>query len=233
MMTVMMMMMSPRGCRPESCSPSCHVGWPCSQASRRTPEAEDNSSSSSAKQSLDSHEGGFCRYPSRLRSLRAHPAALLPARRNLCSAAAASPRSRPARTAPAGGPLWPRTGAAGAAEHPACSRRRPRASSSRRGTGSGSGGGRRRSLRRAGVLPGVPGPAAGRGPAGRAGPAALPARGEVSTAAASGREIQEEELRRFASRVAALLQGPELGAEAVDCLRRLHLTVAATKYPRK
>ncbi|NXS60232.1 AP5Z1 protein, partial [Brachypteracias leptosomus] len=47
------------------------------------------------------------------------------------------------------------------------------------------------------------------------------------------REIQEEELRRFASRVAALLQGPELGTEAVDCLQRLHLTVAATKYPRK
>ncbi|NXI59306.1 AP5Z1 protein, partial [Chloroceryle aenea] len=44
---------------------------------------------------------------------------------------------------------------------------------------------------------------------------------------------QEEELRRFASRVAALLQGPELGPEAVDCLQRLHLTVAATKYPRK
>ncbi|NWR68087.1 AP5Z1 protein, partial [Bucorvus abyssinicus] len=55
----------------------------------------------------------------------------------------------------------------------------------------------------------------------------------VSTAAASGREIQEEELRRFASRVVALLQGPELGPEAVDCLQRLHLTVAATKYPRK
>ncbi|KFQ21677.1 AP-5 complex subunit zeta-1, partial [Mesitornis unicolor] len=47
------------------------------------------------------------------------------------------------------------------------------------------------------------------------------------------REIQEEELRRFASRVAALLQGPEPGPEAVDCLQRLHLTVAATKYPRK
>ncbi|NXR11121.1 AP5Z1 protein, partial [Semnornis frantzii] len=48
-----------------------------------------------------------------------------------------------------------------------------------------------------------------------------------------GREIQEEELRRFASRVAALLQGPELGPEAVDCLQRLHLTIAATKYPRR
>ncbi|XP_029857518.1 AP-5 complex subunit zeta-1 isoform X1 [Aquila chrysaetos chrysaetos] len=47
------------------------------------------------------------------------------------------------------------------------------------------------------------------------------------------REIQEEELQRFASRVAAVLQGPELGPEAADCLQRLHLTVAATKYPRK
>ncbi|NWV47381.1 AP5Z1 protein, partial [Daphoenositta chrysoptera] len=47
------------------------------------------------------------------------------------------------------------------------------------------------------------------------------------------REIQEEELRRFAARVSALLQGPEPGPEAVDGLQRLHLTVAATKYPRK
>uniref|UniRef100_A0A8C9N475 Adaptor related protein complex 5 subunit zeta 1 n=1 Tax=Serinus canaria TaxID=9135 RepID=A0A8C9N475_SERCA len=46
-------------------------------------------------------------------------------------------------------------------------------------------------------------------------------------------EIQEEELRRFAARVSALLQGPEPGPEAVDGLQRLHLTVAATKYPRK
>ncbi|XP_021405104.2 AP-5 complex subunit zeta-1 [Lonchura striata] len=47
------------------------------------------------------------------------------------------------------------------------------------------------------------------------------------------REIQPEELRRFAARVSALLQGPEPGPEAVDGLQRLHLTVAATKYPRK
>ncbi|XP_041893503.1 AP-5 complex subunit zeta-1 [Corvus kubaryi] len=47
------------------------------------------------------------------------------------------------------------------------------------------------------------------------------------------REIQEEELRRFGARVFALLQGPEPGPEAVDGLQRLHLTVAATKYPRK
>ncbi|NXF16725.1 AP5Z1 protein, partial [Rhodinocichla rosea] len=48
-----------------------------------------------------------------------------------------------------------------------------------------------------------------------------------------GREIQEEELRRFTARVSALLQGPEAGPEAVDGLQRLHLSVAATKYPRK
>ncbi|NXB75872.1 AP5Z1 protein, partial [Donacobius atricapilla] len=48
-----------------------------------------------------------------------------------------------------------------------------------------------------------------------------------------GREIQEEELRRFAARVSALLQSPEAGPEAVDGLQRLHLTVAATKYPRQ
>ncbi|NXH48852.1 AP5Z1 protein, partial [Dicaeum eximium] len=47
------------------------------------------------------------------------------------------------------------------------------------------------------------------------------------------REIQEEELRRFAGRVSGLLQGPEAGPEAVDGLRRLHLAVAATKYPRR
>ncbi|XP_075292439.1 AP-5 complex subunit zeta-1 isoform X2 [Opisthocomus hoazin] len=47
------------------------------------------------------------------------------------------------------------------------------------------------------------------------------------------REAREEELRRFAARVAALLQGPEPGPEAADCLQRLHLAVAATKYPRK
>uniref|UniRef100_A0A8C4U4B7 Adaptor related protein complex 5 subunit zeta 1 n=1 Tax=Falco tinnunculus TaxID=100819 RepID=A0A8C4U4B7_FALTI len=47
------------------------------------------------------------------------------------------------------------------------------------------------------------------------------------------RELQEEELWRFASRLAALLQGPELGPEAADCLQRLHLALAATKYPRR
>ncbi|KAL2298919.1 hypothetical protein Nmel_014529 [Mimus melanotis] len=53
------------------------------------------------------------------------------------------------------------------------------------------------------------------------------------TAPTARREIQEDELRRFAARVSALLQGPEPGPEAVDGLQRLHLTVAATKYPRK
>ncbi|NWQ60194.1 AP5Z1 protein, partial [Neopipo cinnamomea] len=47
------------------------------------------------------------------------------------------------------------------------------------------------------------------------------------------REIHEDELRRFSGRVSALLQGPEPGAEAAEGLRRLHLTVAATKYPRR
>ncbi|NXM36942.1 AP5Z1 protein, partial [Oxyruncus cristatus] len=47
------------------------------------------------------------------------------------------------------------------------------------------------------------------------------------------REIHEEELRRFVGRVSALLQGPEPVAEAAEGLRRLHLTVAATKYPRR
>ncbi|NWX95525.1 AP5Z1 protein, partial [Nothoprocta ornata] len=46
------------------------------------------------------------------------------------------------------------------------------------------------------------------------------------------RETSAEELGRFVSHVAALLQGGSLGAEAVDCLQRLHLVLAATKYPR-
>ncbi|NWS73258.1 AP5Z1 protein, partial [Crotophaga sulcirostris] len=55
----------------------------------------------------------------------------------------------------------------------------------------------------------------------------------LSRPAAPSREIQEEELRRFASRLAALLRGPQLGPEAADCLQRLHLAIAATKYPRR
>ncbi|NXT94328.1 AP5Z1 protein, partial [Anhinga rufa] len=55
----------------------------------------------------------------------------------------------------------------------------------------------------------------------------------VPTAAPPAREIPEEELRRFAARVAALLQGPEPGPEAAEGLQRLHLAVAATGYPRR
>ncbi|NXA38284.1 AP5Z1 protein, partial [Eudromia elegans] len=47
------------------------------------------------------------------------------------------------------------------------------------------------------------------------------------------REISPEELDRFVSHVATLLQSRNLGPEAVDCLQRLHLVVAATKYPRR
>ncbi|NXC51450.1 AP5Z1 protein, partial [Penelope pileata] len=47
------------------------------------------------------------------------------------------------------------------------------------------------------------------------------------------REVQEDELRRFAARVAAQLQGPEPGPEAADCLQRLHLVLAASKWPRR
>ncbi|XP_031462476.1 AP-5 complex subunit zeta-1 [Phasianus colchicus] len=47
------------------------------------------------------------------------------------------------------------------------------------------------------------------------------------------REVQEDELSRFAARVAAQLQGPEPGAEAADCLQRLHLVLAASKSPRQ
>uniref|UniRef100_A0A8B9ZI46 AP-5 complex subunit zeta-1 N-terminal TPR domain-containing protein n=1 Tax=Anas platyrhynchos TaxID=8839 RepID=A0A8B9ZI46_ANAPL len=47
------------------------------------------------------------------------------------------------------------------------------------------------------------------------------------------REAQPEELQRFAARVAAQLQGPEPGPEAAACLQRLHLVVAASKYPRR
>ncbi|XP_065588970.1 AP-5 complex subunit zeta-1 isoform X2 [Cyrtonyx montezumae] len=47
------------------------------------------------------------------------------------------------------------------------------------------------------------------------------------------REVQEDELNRFAARVAAQLQGPEPGPEAADCLQRLHLVLAASKRPRR
>ncbi|TNN51765.1 AP-5 complex subunit zeta-1 [Liparis tanakae] len=47
------------------------------------------------------------------------------------------------------------------------------------------------------------------------------------------REIQESELLKFLSRLGKLLQGKELGHEAVDSLQRLHLILSATKYTRK
>ncbi|KAM8845348.1 AP-5 complex subunit zeta-1 isoform 2-T2 [Spinachia spinachia] len=46
------------------------------------------------------------------------------------------------------------------------------------------------------------------------------------------RDIQEPELQRFHSRLVKLLQGKELGHEAVDSLQRLHLILSATKYTR-
>ncbi|NXD10713.1 AP5Z1 protein, partial [Nothocercus nigrocapillus] len=58
-------------------------------------------------------------------------------------------------------------------------------------------------------------------------------RGVPALTRAAVREISPEELGRFVSHVAALLQSRNLGPEAVDCLQRLHLVVAATKYPRR
>ncbi|XP_065500884.1 AP-5 complex subunit zeta-1 isoform X1 [Caloenas nicobarica] len=46
------------------------------------------------------------------------------------------------------------------------------------------------------------------------------------------REVRDEELRGFAARVAAALQGPERSPEAASGLQRLHLTLAASRYPR-
>ncbi|XP_074866578.1 AP-5 complex subunit zeta-1 [Carettochelys insculpta] len=47
------------------------------------------------------------------------------------------------------------------------------------------------------------------------------------------REIQDEELRKFSSRVTNLLQNHDLGNETTDCLQRLFLIVSVTKYGRK
>ncbi|XP_036170571.1 AP-5 complex subunit zeta-1 isoform X1 [Myotis myotis] len=47
------------------------------------------------------------------------------------------------------------------------------------------------------------------------------------------REVREEELRQFCSRISALLRKEEPGPEALDALRRLFLIVSATKYDRK
>ncbi|KYO30733.1 AP-5 complex subunit zeta-1 isoform A [Alligator mississippiensis] len=46
-------------------------------------------------------------------------------------------------------------------------------------------------------------------------------------------DARPEELRALGARAAALLQQPEPGAEAADCLRRILLVVAATKRHRK
>ncbi|XP_049416636.1 AP-5 complex subunit zeta-1 isoform X2 [Epinephelus fuscoguttatus] len=46
------------------------------------------------------------------------------------------------------------------------------------------------------------------------------------------REIQDSELQKFYGRLVKLLQGKELGHEAVDSLQRLHLILSANKYIR-
>ncbi|XP_061455777.1 AP-5 complex subunit zeta-1 [Rhineura floridana] len=47
------------------------------------------------------------------------------------------------------------------------------------------------------------------------------------------REIQDEELRKFISRIAGFLQNQDFGNETVDSLQRLFLIISATKYGRK
>ncbi|XP_066496605.1 AP-5 complex subunit zeta-1 [Tiliqua scincoides] len=47
------------------------------------------------------------------------------------------------------------------------------------------------------------------------------------------REIQDEELKKFISRITGFLQSRDLGNETIDCLQRLFLIVSATKYGRK
>lgn len=49
----------------------------------------------------------------------------------------------------------------------------------------------------------------------------------------SFREIQDEELQKFCSRVAKLLQKDDPGPDAADALQRLFLIVSATKYKRR
>ncbi|XP_061080720.1 AP-5 complex subunit zeta-1 isoform X2 [Conger conger] len=46
------------------------------------------------------------------------------------------------------------------------------------------------------------------------------------------REIQEEELQKFYSRISKLVHTKDYGNETVDSLQRLHLIVSATKYGR-
>ncbi|XP_072453774.1 AP-5 complex subunit zeta-1 isoform X2 [Notamacropus eugenii] len=47
------------------------------------------------------------------------------------------------------------------------------------------------------------------------------------------REIQDEELKKFCSRITGLLQKEDLGNETIASLQRLFLIVSATKYSRK
>ncbi|KAM6424332.1 AP-5 complex subunit zeta-1 isoform 2-T2 [Liasis olivaceus] len=47
------------------------------------------------------------------------------------------------------------------------------------------------------------------------------------------REIQDDELKEFTSRISAFLQNQDFGNETIDSLRRLFLIVSATKYSRK
>ncbi|XP_008070215.1 AP-5 complex subunit zeta-1, partial [Carlito syrichta] len=47
------------------------------------------------------------------------------------------------------------------------------------------------------------------------------------------REIQDEELKKFCSRITKLLQKEDLGPDTIDSLQRLFLIVSATKYNRR
>ncbi|XP_062999327.1 AP-5 complex subunit zeta-1 [Elgaria multicarinata webbii] len=47
------------------------------------------------------------------------------------------------------------------------------------------------------------------------------------------REIQDDELKKFTSRIKGYLQNQDLGTETIACLQRLFLIVSATKYGRK
>lgn len=53
------------------------------------------------------------------------------------------------------------------------------------------------------------------------------------TRSSSLREIPDEELKKFCSRVSKLLQKEDVGPEAIDALQRLFLIVSATKYSRR
>ncbi|XP_054543347.1 AP-5 complex subunit zeta-1 isoform X4 [Pan troglodytes] len=47
------------------------------------------------------------------------------------------------------------------------------------------------------------------------------------------REIQDEELKKFCSRICKLLQAEDLGPDTLDSLQRLFLIISATKYSRR